>query len=101
MLRGNEITVSLVPIMMLHRKVLGRYELRVEHTVTCPVLLVTDIYRLKDNIRKFLVIIVRTHLDSKELGSVGKSVHAYRQVLLLFRYPLTQLLYMLHFHMLP
>ena len=83
MLRGNEVSVSLVPVMMLHGKVLRRHEFGVKHTLTCPVFLVADIDSLENCISELLVFIVRVYLNSEKLSCVSKPVNTDGKLLFL------------------
>src|SRR5574344_1178213 len=82
MLRGNEESVSRIPLVILAREVLTRDELRIEHCILGPILPIGHIDGLKDSIHKLLVSFIWRNLQSKELGSISQSIHTDGEVLL-------------------
>ena len=80
-LRRNEITVFLIPFVILARKILSRDKFGIEHALLCPVLAVRHIDGLEKPVHELLVLFVRADFKSEELGGIGHSVHAYGQIL--------------------
>ena len=74
MLRRNEETVFLIPLVVLSGKILSRDELSVEHSFTSLVLTVGNVDSLQNRIHELTIFFIRRNLQTDSLSRIHNTV---------------------------